>query len=508
MAPGRNLMLKGGLVLTHADDEAAPRDLVIRDDRIIAVGADLDPAAFGVTEERSAVGRLIAPGLINTHHHSHDRWDRGRFSPLPLEIWMSLYNPPGAGRGWTPDEIYLRTLLGGMELLRGGSTSVIDDVHLGLQLDEESIGAVFRAYQDLGMRADVGIAYADLPPHETIPYLAELLPDALKSLGQAQAVAPSEMLDLWRNLAARHEARVRAVVSISGPQRCSERFQLDAADLSHAIGRPLLTHVLESRVQAMTGQYFFGKSLLAFMDAIGSLRANTLLIHGVWMSPEDLDLVARAGASISHNPVSNLKLGSGIAPVIAMRERGIAVGVGTDNHNANDSCSMFEAVKLAAMLQTTQTNDYSRWPDAAASLRAGSECGGQLMGLASTLGRIEAGRKADFLIFDLSADPFLPLHDARVHLVFANVGPALRGAYVDGREVMRDGAIVTVDEAEIRREIGARIDVMRRKVLGGVARARELEPYLVAAYEKCMNDPLSRSLARRCNACGVAPIVQ
>jgi hypothetical protein len=127
------------------------------------------------------------------------------------------------------------------------------------------------------------------------------------------------------------------------------------------------------------------------------------------------------------------------------------------------------------------------------------------MGLTNELGRIEAGRKADFLMFDLSADAFLPLHDARVHLVFADAARALRGAYVDGREVLRDGIFVTVDEAEIRREIGDRIAVMRRKVLDGVPKARELEPYLVAAYEKCMNDPLSRAIAERCNCCSPAP---
>ena len=501
MATGRSILFKGGVVLAHAGDEATPRDLVIQDDRIVAVGANLDPAAFGAAEERSAAGMLIAPGFINTHHHSHDRWDRGRFSPLPLEIWMSLYNPPVVGRGWTPDEIYLRTVLGGMELLRGGSTAVIDDVHLGLQLDEKSIDAVFRAYRDLGLRADVGIAYADRPPHETIPYLAELLPEHLKSKGQTQALAPREMLDVWRALATRHDGRVRAVVSVSGPQRCTERFQGDAADLSEAIRRPLLTHVLESRVQAITGPHFFGKSLVAFMDGVGSLRANTVLIHGVWMSPDDLDHVARAGASISHNPVSNLKLGSGIAPLIAMRERGIPVGIGTDNHNANDGCSMFEAVKIAAMLQTTQTSDYRRWPDAAASLRAGGETGAQLMGLRSQLGRIEPGHKADFLLFDLSADAFLPLHDARVHLVFADAARALRGAYIDGREVLRGGVFVTVNEAEIRQEIGDRIAVMRKKVLNGVPKAQELEPYLVAAYEKCLNDPFSRAIADRCNCC-------
>ncbi|RVA21295.1 hypothetical protein EN935_32110, partial [Mesorhizobium sp. M7D.F.Ca.US.004.03.1.1] len=467
MATGATWMLKGGLVLAHSEDEALRRDVVVRDDTIVAVGQDLDPNQYGVSQERSAEGLLVTPGNINTHYHSHDRWDRGRFSSLPLEIWMSLYNPPIVGRGWTPDEIYLRTLIGGMELIRGGSTTVIDDVHLGLQLDEPSIDAVFRAYEDLGLRADVGIAYADRPGHETIPYLDAVLPNHLKSKGQVAALETADMLALWRSLATRHSGRVRAVISVSGPQRCSVRFQQEAWDLAEDVSRPVLTHVLESRVQAITGPHFYGKSLVAFMNEAGVLRPNSVLIHGVWMSAQDLDLVADAGASISHNPVSNLKLGSGIAPVIEMLRRGIPVGLGTDNHNGNDGCSIFESIKLAVMLQTVQTEDHDQWLDAAAGLKAATESGARLMGRGHDLGRIAPGFKADFLLFDLSADAFLPLNDAKVHLVFADSSRALRSVYVAGQPVLLDEKIVTLDEATIRKEVIDRIAVIQRKVLNG-----------------------------------------
>ncbi len=501
MIADRAWMLKGGLVLTGADDAAAVRDLVIRGDTIIAIGQDLDPVLYAVSEVRSAKGFLVTPGYINTHYHSHDRWDRGRFSPLPLEIWMSLYNPPVVGRGWTPDEIYLRTLVGGMELVRGGTTTVIDDVHLGLQLDEQSIAAVFRAYQDLGLRADVGIAYSDIPGHETVPYLDEILPEHLKTRGQAAAVSQTDMLETWKSLAERHSGRVRSVVSVSGPQRCTERFQQDAWDLAENLSRPVLTHVLESRVQAMSGPRFYGRSLVAMMKDIGVLRSNSILIHGVWMSPDDLDLVAEAGAAISHNPVSNLKLGSGIAPVIEMLARNIPVGFGTDNHNGNDGCSMFESIKMAVMLQTTQTDDFRRWPDARSGLRCATECGARLMGQADNLGRLGPGFQADFLMFDLTADAFLPLNDTPVHLVFADAQRALRHAYVAGSRVLSDGQIVSVDEKGIRGEVMERMTVMHRKVLDGVSKGRELEPYLVQAYETCLLDPLSAKLAGRCNCC-------
>ncbi len=501
MAADHAWMLKGGLVLTNADDEARLRDLIIQGGIIRHVGEDLDPSDHGVEEVRSARGLLVAPGYINTHYHSHDRWDRGRFSALPLEIWMSVYNPPVAGRGWTPDEIYLRTLIGGMELVRGGTTAVMDDVHLGLQLDKDSISAIYRAYQDLGIRADVGIAYSDRPGHETIPYLDDFLPQHLKSHGQAAFISQMEMLDLWRDLAIAHAGRVRSVMSVSGPQRCTEAFQQEAWDLAENLSRPVLTHVLESRVQALTGPHFYGKSLVAYMNDVGVLRKNSVLIHGVWMSPEDLDLVAEAGSTVSHNPVSNLKLGSGIAPLIEMLEKGIPVGFGTDNHNGNDGCSMFESVKLAVMLQTTQTDDFRRWPDARTGLRGATEDGSRVMGYSGDLGRLEPGYKADFLMFDLTADAFLPLNDVAVHLVFADASRALRHVYVDGAPVLVDGEFVSVDEKAIRAEVLDRLSVMHKKVLDGAPKGREMEPYLALAYERSLKNPLLKPYASRCNCC-------
>jgi guanine deaminase len=237
------------------------------------------------------------------------------------------------------------------------------------------------------------------------------------------------------------------------------------------------------------------------MNDVGVLRKNSVLIHGVWMSPEDLDLVAEAGSTVSHNPVSNLKLGSGIAPLIEMLEKGIPVGFGTDNHNGNDGCSMFESVKLAVMLQTTQTDDFRRWPDARTGLRGATEDGSRVMGYSGDLGRLDPGYKADFLMFDLTADAFLPLNDVAVHLVFADASRALRHVYVDGAPVLVDGEFVSVDEKAIRAEVLDRLSVMHKKVLDGAPKGREMEPYLALAYERSLKNPLLKSYASRCNCC-------
>jgi 5-methylthioadenosine/S-adenosylhomocysteine deaminase len=412
---------------------------------------------------------------------------------------MSIYNPPTAVRTWTPEEIYLRTLLGGIELLRGGCTTVLDDVHLGGQLDDPSIDAVFRAYRDLGIRADVGVAYADLPGHQTIPHLDGLLPDHLKGGGQTAVLDQDAMLETWEKLAARWSGRVRSVVSISGPQRCSDKFHVAAFDLAERIARPVLTHVLESRVQAMTGPHFYGHSLVEHMQKLGVLRRNAVLIHGVWMSPHDMDLVAHSGAGISHNPISNLKLGSGVAPVIAMLERGIPVGLGTDNHNANDGCSMFEALKWGTLLHTL-TAEYQRWLNASAGIRMATEHGAYLMGKVGDLGRLDVGFDADFLLLDLNDDAFLALNNPAEQMVFSHSGRGLRSAYVDGQAVLDEGTISNVDEVEVRKEIAARMKGMKDKIALGFPVSVELEPYLRKAYELCLSDPAMVSIPQ-CSCC-------
>ena len=397
-------MIRDALVLRSAEHEAERLDVVVGNDCIAAVGRDLDPAAHGIERVEEGGGKLLTPGLINAHQHSHDRFDKGRFSPLPLEIWMALYNPPMLSREWTPREVYLRTLLGGMEMIRSGATMVLDDVHHGLPLDRENVDAVFQAYDDLGLRADVSVAYADKPFYRGVPYLEECLPGEFKEPSKYQAPTPVEMLALWRELASRWTGRVRFVLSPSGPQRCTDAFLQETWQLARERDLPVLIHVLETRIQALTADIFYGRSMVEHMQTLEIVDPHAVLIHGVWMSSGDLDIVARNGATIAHNPGSNLKLGSGIAPVSAMRARGIPVGLGTDNHNGNDGCSILEALKLAGLIHNAQDADYARWIGAREALWMATAGGAACAGFGKSLGSLEPGKQADFLQWDLSSN--------------------------------------------------------------------------------------------------------
>jgi len=223
-----------------------------------------------------------------------------------------------------------------------------------------------------------------------------------------------------------------------------------------------------------------------------------VLIHGVWMSSRDLDIVARHGAAIAHNPGSNLKLGSGIAPVASMRARGIPVGLGTDNHNANDSCSMLESLKLAGLIHNGRDSDYARWIGARGALSLATTGGAACAGLGKSLGSLDPGKQADFLQWDLSSNAFLPLNHAVNQLVYCEQGGSLERVVVAGQPIYAAGRFPRIDEAAVMAEIRDRLAVMQRKILDTVATGEALRPHLARAYDMCMKDPrMAPYLGRR-----------
>jgi 5-methylthioadenosine/S-adenosylhomocysteine deaminase len=463
-------------------DGGPPVDVVIKGTRIEAIGPDAASRYEGCDEPIDGRRLLIAPGYVNAHLHSHDRFDRGRFDALPLEVWMSAYNPPTVARGWSAEQTYLRTMLSGLDLIRSGTTTVVDDVHLGTDPDRDVVDAVFRAYSDLGIRAVVGVAGCDLPFYRSIPYLEQELPERLKRA--AGAAAADDALGLWRDLAGSHCARVRVALSTSGPQRCTPEFLRRAQALSAELDLQVITHVLETRTQALTAERFFGRTMVDHMAAVEVLDHHSVLIHCVWITPDDIETIAGAGATVVHCPASNLKLGSGIAPVDRLRGAGVTVALGTDNHCANDSASMFEVTKLAASLHRAQP-DFVRWPTATDAHAMATTGGARAAGLGADVGRLAVGMKADFMLLDRDAPALFPTHDATRQLVFVETGSSLRGVVVDGRIVMDGGVVTTISETDLLAELAQHEPAIHALIDAGQAAADELSPHVIRAYERC-----------------------
>ncbi len=482
-------MIQGATSFTHKNESGKydAIDIIIEGTEIIAVNKNLDQNSLGVEKVIPAHDMLVMPGLINAHIHSHDRFDKGRFDKLPLEVWMAMYNPPTVNRNWTARECYLRTILSGIELIKSGTTTVIDDLHPGFPLSHDCLDAVFQAYKDIGLRARVSIAFSDKPYYKTIPFLEEILPPHLKqTTNLSESKIHDKVIELWRDFANRWHDRVQFILSPSGPQRCSDSFLKRVWNLSEELELPVIVHVLETKVQEFTGRQFYGKSVVEQMEASGLLTPLTSLVHCVWINDHDIELIAKAGSSVVHNPLSNLKLGSGIAPIRKMMDAGINIGIGTDNHNASDTPNMFEAMKLAALLHRGADLDYVDWIGAEDVIQMATR-GGANCGNLHHAGVLEVGMKADLVLMDLTHLPFIPHNDLLHQLVFCEHGDSINMVIVDGKILIQNGQIETINEQEIMKELMSQIDEIVAKITATETKGKELEPYLRKAYIRCLN---------------------
>jgi cytosine/adenosine deaminase-related metal-dependent hydrolase len=466
-------------------------DVLVDGELIGAVADRIDPA--GADRVIDARDLLLMPGMVNAHIHTEQNTFRGRYPGLPLEVLM-LYAYPLTGASPLDSRmIYLRTLLAGIESLKSGVTAILDDVmevpHQGL----EQLGSVFRAYGDIGMRASVSGHVIDRPFFETIPYLEETLPDRLKQkFLRVPPLALGDYMEFCRAAVERfHDTgggRLRYVVAPSGPQRCTEELLATVADFSRSAGVAFHIHILETRVQRVTGSRLYGRSLIRLMADLDALHERTSIAHAIWIDQDDIETIAARGATVAHNPVCNLRIGSGIAPLRALLDAGVNVALGTDGISSNDSCRLFDVMKVAGLIHTLATDDYDEWPTAAEILWAATRGGARAVGLEDRIGSIEPGKRADIVALDVCSPAFVPVNDLRNQLVYAENGSSVRLVMVDGELVVEDGVCTRIDERAVLAEARTLLGAYLKQHALVEDDARELEPYLRAVYERCVTE--------------------
>jgi 5-methylthioadenosine/S-adenosylhomocysteine deaminase len=470
-------LFRNGLVLTMDDTRRSTpvrADVLVVDDRIAAVAPDLEPPAGASIID--ATDRLLMPGLVNAHVHSWEALFKGRYDNLPLELWMLLAYPILGVEPMSDRLVYLRTLLVAIESLRNGATCLLDDV---IEMPAQSLSAldaVFRGYEDIGIRANCSGNIVDRHYIDTIPFVDEVLPPELL----AQALARYDG----------RAGRLRYVIAPSGPQRCTDELLVAANELSREHDTTFHVHVLETKMQAVTGQEFYGSTLVEHLDAIGVLSERATLAHGIWLTDNDIARLGEVGASVAHNPISNLKLGSGIAPWRSLLDAGVNLGLGSDGLSTNDSARMFDVMKSAALLHKVTQPDFAAWPTADEVLWAATRGGARSARLGDAVGAIEAGRKADFLVLDLRSINFTPVNDVAQHLVYVENGESITEVWVDGQVVVRDGRCLLIDEEAVlteTRELGS-------EYLERFAKVEDLnrvfDPHLRAIYHRCCAEPI------------------
>jgi cytosine/adenosine deaminase-related metal-dependent hydrolase len=480
----KRLLLKGGQVYDHDGNVHKPAiaDVLIESGKIASVGPDLK--AEGEYEVIDASGRLVVPGLINAHYHSHDTLCRGLFEELSLEMWLLYTLPMGQNR--SKEEVRARTLVGAIESLRCGITTVQD--MLGLSpLNEEYTDVVLSAYRESGLRVVFSPMVWDVPPIAMVRHKDTLPPDVQDMLG-TKALPMREQLDYLKHQFKRRpaEGTLHWAVAPFAPQRCTPKMLEGCAELAHNHDLAVYTHVYETKGQVLIARELFADhdgSLITYLANVGLLNPRLNIVHSVWISRPEMEQMASAGAGIVLNHLSNLKLKSGIAPVCDLRESGVRLGLGCDNCSGSDVQSMFQAMKLFCLFAAVSEPEPG--PGLANEvLRHATEGNARTAGLQGQLGHIRPGYKADMVLINLDDVAYLPYNSAARQLVYTESGRGVDTVIVDGRVVIKERKVKTIDEDALRREVR---ELMRHFIADYDAvvesRKRAL-PYMLQAHRQ------------------------
>jgi 5-methylthioadenosine/S-adenosylhomocysteine deaminase len=480
----RRILIRGGQIYDHDGNvhKPAAADVLIEGDTIAAVAAKIPPEA--ADEVREASGRLIMPGLINAHYHSHDVLCRGLFEELPLEFWLLYTLPLGANR--SNEEVRARTLVGALECLRCGITTVQDMLGL-VPLADAQTDVVIAAYREAGIRVVFSPMVWDIPPVAMMHGGSELPPVAQDMLGNKPRSIP-EQFDYLEHQFKQHPTAgtLHWALAPFAPQRCSPQMLQRCAELAEKYDLPVYTHVYETRGQRLIARELFAKhggSLIDYMDDCGLLGRRLNIVHSVWISRPEIERLAAADAGIVLNALSNMKLKSGIAPVLEMRRAGVRLGLGCDNCSGTDVQSVFQAMKMFCL--TAAVSEPEPGPELAHEvLRHATLGNARTAGLSHCLGAVKPGYKADLVLIDLNDVAYLPYNSAARQLVYTETGRGVESVMVDGRWVIDQRAVRTIDEEALRREVSS---LMRHFIADyeAIVKSRQAAlPHILAAHRR------------------------
>lgn len=435
-----DLIVTGGTVVTV---DAAGR--VIENGAVAIDGADIaavDTAAaigkqFRGRETINASGQIVMPGLINTHTHAPMVLYRGLADDLPLMEWLNNYIFPAESKTVSPEFVRAGTRLAALEMIESGTTTFVDMYYF-----EEEIA---RETRRAGLRGILGQTVIQFP-----------VADA-KTPADALARADAFINEFKGDPLITPAVAPHAIYTLDGPTLRAAR------DLSKRHNVPTLIHLAESRDETKVAEERRAASPVAYLEGLGFLGPGVLGAHGVWVSDADIQVLKTRNVGISHNPESNMKTASGVAPIPAYLKAGVPVGLATDGAASNNDLDMFEAMRFAALLAKNESKDPSTL-SARTVLEMATIRGARALGMEARLGSLEAKKRADLITVSVSGARQMPMYDPISHLVYVIHGDDVRNSIVNGKILMRDRKVLTLDDGAVIAEARAWAEKVRSAV--------------------------------------------
>lgn len=399
--------------------------VAVTGDRITDIGPMSGFSNGNALKIIDARGGVIMPGLINTHTHAAMTCFRGLADDMALMTWLHDHIFPAEAR-LDDHKVHAGSLLACAEMILSGTTCFAD-----MYLFEDAVAA---AAKQAGMRAVVGEVLYDFPS----PCYGPI----------EEGFAYTEnLIRKWRD-----DPLITVAVEPHSPYLCAPDLLVRAAGIAHSHGAPLIMHVAETRSEDRTIHDRYGKSPVAHLADIGVLSPRLLACHCVTVTEADMALLAAHEVKVSHNPESNMKLASGIAPVPGLLTAGVCVGLGTDGPTSNNNLDLFSEMDTAAKIHKVNTLDPAVLP-AATVLKMATIDAARALGLSDVTGSLEIGKKADVIIIDTNKPHLTPMYHVYSHLVYAAGGHDVTTAIINGRLVMENRRLLTLDVEKTMRDV-------------------------------------------------------
>jgi cytosine/adenosine deaminase-related metal-dependent hydrolase len=454
-------------------------DVHITGSRIAKIAPQLPTEGTAI----DATDQLLLPGFVNAHTHSSEMWQRGIIPPYPLELWIAELHEFSP---LNPEQIYLSALGTALETLLSGGTCVVDHLVLIPGQEVATVAAAARAYREIGIRAFIGPLIQDAS-------LAAGIPDGgAHREHDAYHCSTADVLGMMSTVIKQFhnpEQGINMMVAPTGIQLCSDELFQGCIELSDRYSLCRHAHLLETKAQKLLAQEKYGCTAVEHLERLGYLGDRASFAHCVWLEDHDLELLAKTRSTVVHNPLSNLRLGSGIAPILRYREAGINLAFGCDGAASNDGQDLLEAIKIGSLLHNITDLDYRHWITPQDAIAIASHGGATGLGMGDRVGKLAEGMIADLVLYDLTNLSLLPKTDPIGLLVMGRPTQAVKSVWVNGEQIVADGVSTRIDIGQLRQEISTYGEWTTNRQSANIAR-------LESHYREVMGLPNSATQSR------------